>query len=356
MQINKYTNYIQIEGLEEHSQAYDENSFLLKRLDGSSVLFLLEIVSPFEVELNFMEEVPEEVLIVTININNKSVSMLAQNKVEEIKPEPEPIKEELEYHFEEKNIVIENKGDFRTGDIAIKMKKYSLERYDDFPDETIIIDIPIDFYTSKDRKIPFEIERDYIYRITTRFRENTKTVDYIYDRPTCYFSSIYHIKQLASNFDLYINEMKLTEFDLKLLIWKYSNIAVSIAGITGDVIYQHKNSLLNDYVGQRALLDVVTQAIREVNLNPDIAKESLGSIAVTLADLSHGAATTETVTTQLVRVHKELYGQVKDLEKNLRNYFTYLQAHENLENKDYKGREVRRRTDFNPKIKRGKRY
>ncbi len=356
MRINKYTNYIQIEGLEEHSQAYDENSFLLKRLDGSSVLFLLEIVSPFEVELNFMEEVPEEVLIVTININGKSVSELAQNKKEEVKPEPKPETAKLEYHFEEDGIVIENSDNLRTGDIAIKMKKYSLERYDDFPDEEICVDIPIDFYYSRDRKIPFKIERDYIYRITTRFRETTKTEDYIYDKPTCYFSSIYHLKNLASNFDLYINEMKLTEFDLKLLIWKYSNIAVSIAGITGDVIYQHKNSLLNDYVGQRALLDIITQAIREANLNPEIAKESLGSIAVTLADLSHGAATTETVTTQLIKVHKQLYEQVKDLEKNLRNYFTYLQAHDNLENKSYKGKEVHRRTDFNPRIRRGRRY
>ena len=104
------------------------------------------------------------------------------------------------------------------------------------------------------------------------------------------------------------------------------------------------------------MLDIITQAIREANLNPEIAKDSLGSIAVTLADLSHGAATTETITTQLVRVHKELYEQVKDLEKNLRNYFTYLQAHENLENKDYKGKEVHRRTDLNPRIRRGRRY
>ena len=355
MKITKHTNYIQIEGLEEHSQAYDEKSFLLKRLDGSSVLFLLEIVSPFEVELNFMEEVTEEILIVTININDTSISELAQNKVEP-KPEPKPEAEELEYHFDEDGIVIENLGNLNAGDIAIKMKRYSLERYDDFPEESIVIDIPIDFYTSKERKIPFEIERDYIYRITTRFRENVKTTDYIYDRPTCYYSSIYHLKNLASNFNLYINEMKFTEFDLKLLIWKYSNIAVSIAGITGDVLYDYKNSLLNDYVGQRVLLDIIAQAIREANLNPDIAKDSLGSIAVTLADLSHGAATTETVTTQLVRVHKELYGRVKDLEKELSNYFSYLQAHDNLQNKSYKGKSVKRRIDFNPKIKRGKRY
>ena len=60
MQINKYTNYIQIE-TEEHSQAYDENSFLLKRLGRFLVLFLLEIVSPLK--SNFMEEVQKKFLL-----------------------------------------------------------------------------------------------------------------------------------------------------------------------------------------------------------------------------------------------------------------------------------------------------
>lgn len=354
MKAIKYTNYIKIEGLEEHSQAYDKNSFIVKRLDGSSVLFLLEIVSPYEVNLIFNKVNNDDVLIVTINVNNNTGIILTEKPEIIPEPEPEPEHKELAYHFEEEFLVLDTDEILYKEDLSIKMLKYTLERYDDFPDETIKLEIPINENREIIKEIPFEIEYDRIYRITINYKGNIKTVDYIHDKPSCYFSSIYHIKNLASNFDLYINDMKLTEFDLKLLIWKYSKIAVSIAGITGDVIYDHKNALLNDYVGQRALLDIITQAIRETNLTPGISEKTLGTISVTLADLSHGGATTETITTQLIKVHKELYEQIKEMEKNLRNYFAYLQANENPEKQ--RGKEIIRNNSFNPYIPRKRRY
>lgn len=334
MKAIKYTNYILIEGLEEHSQAYSDESFRVERLDRSSVLFLLEIVSPFSVKLNLYKEINEP-LLVTVNINNNKVVLVTNKYVEDTKPEikPEiPSDENIELDFTDDKIIIDSENPILASDISIKMKKYSLERFDDFPDERINIEFETDEEGYINKEIPFEIKKDFIYRITTKYKNKSNTRDYIHDRPTCYYSSIHHLKMLASNFDLYLDYSKNSDFDIKLLIWKYSNIAKGIAGIVGDIIYNENYSILNEYVTQKILLEIVAQSIRDTNITPDRAKETLGSIAVTLADLSHGAATTETITTQLVRVHKQLSSNVNDIEKNLRNYFSYLQAEDNITN------------------------
>lgn len=360
----KYPNYIQIEGLEEHSQAYDENSFILRRVNGSSVLFTLEIVSPTEVKLLLQEENNDKFMILITNINGVETSTILVRREEDTEQKPiipeVPIEEEnIKYYFNDDFMVIRKIGGndscIKSKDLIIEIKEYTLERYDDFYEESIMPVFNVDCQGNVIPDIEFKIKLDRIYRITITYKGKTTVDDYIHKTPTCYFSSIYHIKNLANNFDLIMPENNKTEFDLKLLIWKYSRMAVSIAGITGDVIYEHKNSLLNDYVGKKVFLDVITKAIRDTNINPDKAKETLGSIAVTLADLSHGATATETVTTQLLKVHKSLYQDIKDYEKQMRELFSYLQATESVDKK-FKAPILKRVETFNPYIRRGRKY
>lgn len=350
MKVTKYTNYILIEGLEEHYQAYDENSFRIEKLDRSSVLFLLEIVSPFSVKLNFLENVTDEMLIVAIDIDKlKTITTTVEIKKEE--PQVPDEDEELEYNFKDGYLNIYNQGILYHKDLKIVMEKYELERYDDFFDDKIYVDIPVNEFGEISKKIPLEMELDYIYRIFINFKGNKKTIEYIHEKPTLYYSSIYHLKQIAKNYDLYIKDTNKSEFDMKLLIWKYSKIAVGIAGISGDIIYKQNNSILNDYVCQRALLEMVTSAIKDLNLTPDLAQDSLGAISVTLADLTHGAATTETMTTQLIKVHKQLLEQLESAEEKLKSVFSYLQAQDSID-KQCVGRPVIRTDNFNPRLRR----
>lgn len=352
MDIKKYTDYILIEGLEEHSQGYDKTSFLVKRLDSSSVLFLIEIVSPYSIKLHFLENIKEnEKLIVTININEKSESLLA----EEIKKDIPlvPVKEnKLKYTFTDDAIIIKTKNTILKTELDINIEKYALERYDDFADEEIYVDIPCDDQGRINNIIPFKFELDYIYKIHIEYNDEIIDREYIHKKPTFYISSIYHIKQLAKNYDLYIQDTNKTEFDMKLLLWKYSKIAYGIAGtVTDDVVYIQNNALLNDYVCHRTLLDMVSNALTDINLTPDLVENSLGTISVTLADLSHGATTTETMTTQLIKTHQELLKYVEHLEEQIEDVFDYLYTDKPLD-KQIVGKPVKRIGEYYPKAKR----
>lgn len=345
MKITQYTNYILIEGLEEHSQAYSDKSFRVEKLDRSSVLFLLEIISPFDVKINLYEEI-KETLIVNID-TVKTVGIFIPEKQYTTTEENnfKPIEKSIELEIEDNVIIILNKMPILVSDIFMNIKKYKIDQYSDFYEENK----NIAFETNDkgyilDKEIPYTFDIDYVYKITCKYNGQTTILKHIAGKPTCYFSSIYHLKQFAANFDLYLDYSKKSEFDLKLMIWKYSNIVKGMAGISGDIIYDENYSILNEYVTQKILSEIVAQSIRDSNITPDKTKETLGSISVTLADLSHGAATVETITTQLVRVHKELTANVKDIEKNLRNYFSYLQAQDNVPHKE--NRIINRETKF----------
>lgn len=350
MEIKKYTDYILIEGLEEHSQGYDKNSFILKRLDGSSVLFLLEIVSPFSVKLNLLEKV-EEQLIVTININKKSQSLLAQEIIE-AKPIIPVVNNKPKYVFTDNGIIIQSKNVIMKEELMIYIEKYTLERYDDFAEDIIYLDILADEKGRIQHKIHFNFEIDYIYRVHIQYKDDEIIEEYIHKKPTYYISSIYHLKQIANKYDVYIKENNKTEFDMKLLIWKYSKIAYSIAGtISNDVVYAQNNALLNDYVCNRSLLEIITTALRDINLTPDLTEKSLGAISVTLADLSHGATTTETMTTQLIKVHKELLEYVEHLEEQIEDVFDYLYSDKTIVDQSIQGKPIKRIGNYYPKKK-----
>jgi hypothetical protein len=353
MNIKKYTDYILIEGLEEHSQGYDKQSFQIKRLDSSSVLFLIEIVSPYSVKLHFLEDIKEtERLIVTININGNSQSLLAEEIIEAIPIVPAKEKK-LKYIFKDDSIVIKTKDTIMKDELEIYIEKFCLERYDDFPDEEIYVDIPCDDKGRINNIIPFNFELDYIYKVHIEYNNEIIDREYIHKKPTFYISSIYHIKQLANNYDLYITENEKTEFDIKLLLWKYSKIAYGIAGtVTDDVVYVQNNALLNDYVCHRVLLDIVSTALTDINLTPDLVEKSLGTISVTLADLSHGEATTETMTTQLIKTHQELLKYVEHLEEQIEDVFDYLYCDKKIADQSINGKPVKRIGNYYPKQKR----
>lgn len=364
MIIKRYTNYILIEELLKHYLGYDENTFIIEKNDGTPVPFLIEIVSEYSVKLLFEEDIIEEKIFIKINTNSENNIEILKLK-EELsnnteKKEDFPIK--VEFYDEYINVLFFSKKEkFNPNKLKIKLIEYNLEQFSDFKNREI--NIPIKYNPLEndevDDEFDFEVEfklnyendenkiiKDKIYKVVIKYKNNKKEYYYIHGNPTCYYSSIYHLEKTANNLNLILNKDNISDFDLKLIIWKNSKYVMGIVGATKDIKYDYNYSVLNDFVTKKCLLDFIVKGLKDSNLNPELATDTLKLISVTIGDFSHGAST-ETVTTQLIKVYNVLFKELEALKLELPKIFRYFQSDVAVNNNNYKGKTINRKTNFN---------
>lgn len=356
MIINRTPDYLLLEGLVEHCQKYNEDSFIVEKTDRSPVPFLLEIVSYNSVKINFEEPIPvSELLIITTELVNSSDEIVDTHfYTSEIKKEiPNEIPDdesEEEFEMDIFDNVIEFQGvDEKGKSPRIIIKGYPLEQYSDYPSINERLKLETDEEGKIIPEINYNFSTDLIYEIEATYNKNKIFKKFINGQPTIYYSSIYHITQASDELGILIKTGEENEFDLKLLIWKYSKMAFTLAGIaTTNIKIDYTKSVIQEYVTLKVLLSFIAKSIRDVNFSPDKAEESLQKLQVRLGDFEHGPAV-ETLTTQLIKAHKELANRVNHIEENLPEYFKHLQSTKNVQNKTYKGRKVDRTNKFGGK-------
>lgn len=346
-------NYLIIEGLVDHSQGYDENSFVIERADRTTVPFLLEILGENNVKINFDEEILDSRLLVFIKLYNYDGGLaLKEIIVSDLQEEnvDEDTEEEVETDIPEIDIIggiimINGLEQFKPGELRVFIKGYNLEQYSDYAylEEMVPLEFDNQGLVITDIEYPFVV--DTIYEVIVLYKKKKYTKIYIHEQPTIYYASIYHVVQACNELGLLIDTGKQTEFDLKLLIWRYSKLAFGIAGIVA-IKYDSTKAIITEYVVKKVILHFITKAIRDINLTPSLAEKSLEKLQVRLGDFQHGGNPVETLTNQLLRTHKTLSGEVDDLEKMLPIYFSHLQATKTVENKNYKGLKVDRIQNF----------
>lgn len=355
MNINRTLDYLLLEGLVEHCQKYNEDSFIVEKADRSPIPFLLEIVNANSVKLNFDDEIKlDELIIITtelINIDDEVID--THFYTSEILPDKNSSSNDdknTEFEFDIFDNTIEVEGVDENGKSPkFFIKGYRLEQYRDYPEINDRIQLEVDSDGKLIMELEYDFQQDMIYEIEANYNKKKILKKLIVGQPTIYYSSIYHISQASDEIGILIKTGKENEFDLKLLIWKYSKMAFTLAGIATTAIkIDYTKSIIQEYVTLKVLLSFIAKSIRDINFTPNKAEESLQKLQVRLGDFEHGPAM-ETLTTQLIKAHKELANKVNHIEQNLPEYFKHLQSTKNVQNKTYKGHKVNRTNKFGGK-------
>lgn len=362
MIITRYTSYILIEELKRHYLGYDENTFIVETYDGKTVPFLIEIVSEYSVKLLLdFENLVEKIFIKINTTEEKNIDVLSLKKEEIIDNKENEFPIEVEFYDDYVNVnYFSDEEKFNENKLKIKLKEYSLEQFSDFVTREINIPIVYDRFDTDEIDDDFDFEtefklnyqdddnkiaKDKIYKVIIKYKKQKKEYYYIHGNPTHYYSSIYHLEKTANNLKLVLNKENINEFDLKLIIWKNSKYVMGIVGATRDIKHDYNYSVLNDFVTKKCLLDFIAKGLKDSNLNPDLAGDSLKLVSVSVGDFSHGAYV-ETVTTQLIKVYNVLFKELETLKAELPKIFRYLQSDIAVNNSNYKGKTISRTTSF----------
>ncbi|MGL5022294.1 MAG: hypothetical protein ACRC5S_03250 [Cetobacterium sp.] len=342
-------NHLIIEGLVEHSQCYNNNSFVVEKSDRDTVPFLLEILGKNSVKLNFDYELSDERVLIFIQLvdNNDSI-VFKEIIVSDLHSIDSEENNNSDFNIEifDGTIEIISNENIKFTDIKGYIKGYELEQYGDYPliKDRIIFDVDSEGFINN--SFEYNFSKDNIYDIEIIYKNKKFTEIYIHDKPTFYYSSIYHVIQMSNELGILIDNGKESRIDLNILIWRYSKLAFGLAGISGNTIkHDSSKAIITEYVTLKTIIHFITKSIRDLNLTPGLAENSLGKLKVRLGDFQNGEYL-ETLTTQLIKTHKELSRKVDELEKNLPEHFRYLQATKTSTAKNYKGLKIDRIQNF----------
>lgn len=342
-------NYLIIEGLVEHSQGYNKDSFVVEKSDRDTVPFLLEILGKNSIKLNFDYELIDERVLVFIKLadNNDNIVFkeIIVSDIHNFDSE-ESTNNDFEIEIFDGIIEIISSEKIKLSDIRGYIKGYELEQYGDYPitKDRLVFDVDSEGFIINDISYNFSI--NMIYDIEIIYKNKKIIETYIHDKPTFYYSSIYHVIQMSNELGILIDNGKESKIDLNILIWRYSKLAFGLAGISGNTIkHDSSKAIITEYVTLKSIIHFITKSIRDLNLTPGIAENSLGKLKVRLGDFQNGECL-ETLTTQLIKTHRELSRKVDELEKNLPEHFRYLQATKTSTNKNHKGLKIDRINNF----------
>lgn len=196
----------------------------------------------------------------------------------------------------------------------VKIKKFTLENFDDFEEEEIELKI-------ENNKVEYEFEKDYIYNIIVNNEELEFVESYINGKPTAYFSSVKNINQLSDKFLLKTNLQD--SFELKLRIWQESKNALSYAGVNEVDIKNNDIGLLNKYVTYKIFAFLLSKSLIDLSYVPDNPiSGNVSSLKLDVLEITNEKEID--VFEKTNKIISELRKEIEDIEYIIRKNFSLV--------------------------------
>ena len=360
------------------SQSYNENSFIVSLEDSSLLSYIIEILSPTTIKIIFENYVDSNSILLQtklftesgeeFNFSNTFViheAVVPEKPAEpetptvpeeptdpEIPTEPETptVPEEpvipIDPENSEYDYVEEDNSEYSTGNTSIndetgikkitircnsksviffhqninpdlsfvKIKKFTLENFDDFEEEEIELKI-------ENNKVEYEFEKDYIYNIIVNNEGLEFIESYINGKPTAYFSSVKNINQLSDKFLLKTNLQD--SFELKLRIWQESKNALSYAGVNEVDIKNNDIGLLNKYVTYKIFAFLLSKNLIDLSYVPDTPiSGNASSLKLDVLEITNEKEID--VFEKTNKIISELRKEIEDIEYIIRKNFSLV--------------------------------
>lgn len=216
------------------------------------------------------------------------------------------------FKFYNNSIKCSFKTNIKIENLNLTIKKYSLNNFEDFPiDEK---ELKYDEENSTENTILFNynFSKDFIFSIELEYLNEELKTFYIHKKPSIYFSSIFHLNSLMENYEI---NLKLADsFELKLMIWKQSLIALAKAGLVYSSnldLTPDELALFMDYVSNKILLSKITgffinRFIPGSSAETDIKSKSLGTYQVSKASDSTDTQKFKHINDMIIKLEEEL--------------------------------------------------
>lgn len=354
------------------SQSYNENSFIISLEDNSLLSYIIEILSPTTIKIIFENYVDSNSILLQtklfteggeeFNFSNTFVIHEVVVPEEPMNPEPQTAPEEptnpepptvpeeptnpIDPENSEYDYVEEDNYEYSTGNTSItdetgikkitircnsksviffhqninpdlsfvKIKKFTLENFDDFEEEEIELKI-------ENNKVEYEFEKDYIYNIIVNNEELEFVESYINGKPTAYFSSVKNINQLSDKFLLKTNLQD--SFELKLRIWQESKNALSYAGVNEVDIKNNDIGLLNKYVTYKIFAFLLSKNLIDLSYVPDTTVNgSISSLKLDVLEITNNKDVD--IFEKTNKIILELRKEIEDIEYIIRKNFSLV--------------------------------
>ena len=351
------------------SQSYNENSFIVSLEDGSLLSYIIEILSPTTIKIIFENYVDTNSVLLQSKLFTESGEEFNFSNTfvihEVVKPE-EPtdpgiptVPEEptdpgvptvptnpIDPENSEYDYVEEDNSEYLTGNTSItdetgikkitircnsksviffhqninpdlsfvKIKKFTLENFDDFEEEEIELKI-------ENNKVEYEFEKDYIYNIIVNNEELEFIESYINGKPTAYFSSVKNINQLSDKFLLKTNLKD--SFELKLRIWQESKNALSYAGVNEVDVKNNDIGLLNKYVTYKIFAFLLSKSLIDLSYVSDSpVSGNVSSLKLDVLEITNEKEVD--IFEKTNKIISELRKEIEDIEYIIRKNFSLV--------------------------------
>ena len=196
----------------------------------------------------------------------------------------------------------------------VKIKKFTLENFDDFEEEEIELKI-------ENNKVEYEFEKDYIYNIIVNNEELEFIESYINGKPTAYFSSVKNINQLSDKFLLKTNLKD--SFELKLRIWQESKNALSYAGVNEVDVKNNDIGLLNKYVTYKIFAFLLSKSLIDLSYVPDgLVSGNVSSLKLDVLEITNEKEVD--IFEKTNKIISELRKEIEDIEYIIRKNFSLV--------------------------------
>lgn len=341
---------INIDTEQFYSQSYNENSFIVLLEDNTLLSYIIEILSPTNINLKFENytdtnsikmdsklflESGEEFNFSNTFIIHETITKpeLPTDPNVHVNPPVDPPANPTSGYLTGNTSITDDTGIKKiiikcnnnsvilfhqnlNPDISfITVKKFSLENFDDFcEDETNLI--------LANNKSEFEFEKDFVYSIIVENENLTFSENYINGKPSVYFSSVKNIMRLSDKFSIKISELK-DNFDLKLKIWQESKNALSYAGVNQVDVKNNDIGLLNKYVTYKIFAFLLAKNLIDLSYVPDTEKqESISSLKLDVLEITNNKDIN--VFEKINKVISELRQEIEDIEYVIRKNFSLV--------------------------------
>ena len=351
------------------SQSYNENSFIVSLEDSSLLSYIIEILSPTIIKIIFENYVDTNSVLLQSKLFTESGEEFNFSNTfvihEVVKPE-EPtdpgiptVPEEptdpgvptvptnpIDPENSEYDYVEEDNSEYSTGNTSItdetgikkitircnsksviffhqninpdlsfvKIKKFTLENFDDFEEEEIELKI-------ENNKVEYEFEKDYIYNIIVNNEELEFIESYINGKPTAYFSSVKNINQLSDKFLLKTNLKD--SFELKLRIWQESKNALSYAGVNEVDVKNNDIGLLNKYVTYKIFAFLLSKSLIDLSYVSDSpVSGNVSSLKLDVLEITNEKEVD--IFEKTNKIISELRKEIEDIEYIIRKNFSLV--------------------------------
>ena len=277
----------------------------------SELVFVEQILSDSETELNFENVISEDVIL-KFTFPDKTIKTLTVKLPVTIVPEKAFISEnnlkkaiEIFDGFELLNPSLDKSK------LNIFISVYSLNdvfKYPDFPTSKIKLS-----FDETSNSIPFIFSKDSLYDIRFIYENTTHKFLHLSETPTIYYCGSDEVRRFFANENIFDNFYK--DEELIFIIWKKSLEAHAISGLTYNLAPSpHAVSIFEKYIKYSVACDVLFSLLSNTNVDDDKMFQSISKIQLSDLNISGDVSTPyDSYSTSYMRFLREKDSLVKDM-------------------------------------------